>query len=1236
MNEDQKMNNSSGNNFSRNKIEANYDKRNDNNDDNNSDNSEKWATKVNFQNNNQKQDIKNDDEEQFNSSSKKNLKRREKEPPIKDDFSDDINEVQNQNKDKEEKKEEDIINNNVKIFKDNEGKKENKNNKNIDDTPILNSDSDKIEINESHLKLNVNKSKSKSKKNNDLIEEDIKDDNNNKIEKSENVKLNEIKSSRNKNDIKLKDGDAKNESTEKKNKTRPKGVKRKENTVYTDNEFNLDGLGKVKIAEQHKSANRILKQIKDFDSKTKFCPCCYLPCEKPGTLERFGFCDDTDMFTNFGQGTSLYFSYFKYSINLMAAASVIIAIPFLIFSYQYTYALRKVCNYYYKNELNIDEKKDLMDYCNLYITVEEFASGNYSLIDSPFFLFSSVNIKDYRKLYYRIYQDVENKKFEKAILNFPLLSLLFSISLLIVNTLFIIIIYNKNIVYDYDLISPSDYTVFITNMKDVLLYYLDVRKNYEESQNEKEKKELLKKLGITEAYLEEYTKKKTTKNKKFNKFKKARTDKNEQKDNSQEKNKLSKLKEFSAFIENKICIGPNKEKYRVEQLNICYKLSNFMKLEEKLHLINTQIIKIEHHPYQIKKNNELNLEGPDRKYFDSLLSGYNLFWFNCCEKGIQLSQLEDEKKETEKNIESEVKSEDINEKNFAGVAFVSFNTLKEQEDFLSQFPSNIVSYFLKLIWDLKYLFCCCCLKKDLKVNLDVIAAPEPEDVIYENLEYTSMQKTIRTIVVYIISILLIGICFGIFIGLNILQEYLNNKAIHIILSYVISLLNTCVSSILNTAFQMILDFLTKMEKQYTMTEYYRSYSLKLTIFTFFTSAVVPLICELIRRSSGYEILISNMLMMFLVNAFVTPIMWTLNFTFFLKEFRICLLKWNKDPEEIDKSHNMTQRELNDLFELPDMSISYKYSYLAKTLLMTFLYIPIFPLGILISLVGFILGYLLEKFNYSHMYKRPEMLNHKLCVFYVNHFDIIIFVYAIGDYIFMHDAYENGVIPLAKIIIFGIVTIVPYSKLLKKNCFGVQESKINTDEYSEKFFTFSTDYERANPMTRKKGIKHYLQKMFESGKINDMEYRKYMKQFESLNLMKIYYDNRKNQGTFNAQKIYASYNGTKPTFLNDILMNNDENNDVDYNNINIINYREENIENKNDINNERIDVNEDNEQKENDKKIMNIYNNPLFMNIGCTIQSYLKQVINKPENEDNKEDHLMIIKENSEDIKQKID
>ena len=161
-------------------------------------------------------------------------------------------------------------------------------------------------------------------------------------------------------------------------------------------------------------------------------------------------------------------------------------------------------------------------------------------------------------------------------------------------------------------------------------------------------------------------------------------------------------------------------------------------------------------------------------------------------------------------------------------------------------------------------------------------------------------------------------------------------------------------------------------------------------------------------------------------------------------------------------------------------------------------------------------------------------------------------------------------------------------------------------------------------------------MLESGKINDEEYKKYLRQFDSLNLMKIYYDNRKNQSTFNAQKIYASFNNTKPAFLIDIIMNNNDNNDVGYNNINILNNREENIYNKDENNNERIEVNEDNKEKENDKKIRNIYNNPLFMNIGCTIQSYLNQVIDKSEKEDKKEGNLMIIKENSEDIKNKVD
>ena len=992
--------------------------------------------------------------------------------------------------------------------------------------------------------------------------------------------------------------------------------------IMEENKNSFDEIGTISLAKIHRDANRILKQINKFDKNTKFCPCCCLPCPNPNVLVQFKFCDDTDDFIETGQGTSLYFSFFKYSMIIMAATAIIIGIPFLIFSYKYTYALQIICNEYFNNENGFNGIIGMMNYCKLYITDEDYDDDYYSVVDSPFFLFSSVNIRDYREMFYKLYNK-DKIDFEKSILSYPLLNLICSITLLIINILFIIIIYNRNVLYDFQLTSPSDYTVMITNMNQLLNRYLNVKKKYEDMKLKEPDKlnedgtpfdfeqKLKEELGIED----------------INPILESRKPIN---------GKISKLNEFKNFIENNICIDANKMKYNVQEINICFKLNKYMNLEGQLQQKKTQIVKINKHPYQISRNRDQGYEGDQRRYFSSFLSGYNLYWCNCFDKGKPLSQIEKEISDIEQGIIDLMKaSEDMNQNNFAGVAFVSFNTLKEQEDFLSQFPSNIFSYFIKFIKDLKYIFCFCCTKKKLKTNLDAVVAPEPEDVIYENLEYSYIEGNFRTLIVYIISIILILICFGIFIGINILIDYVNDQAIHPIMTYVISLLNACVSSALNFCFQLILDFLTKMEKQYTMTEYYRSYSVKLTIFSFFTSAVVPLICELIKKSDGYQILVSNMLMMFLVNSFVTPIMWTMNFTYFLKKFRICMIERKSDA---DSKHNMTQRELNELYELPSMNISYKYSYLAKTLLMTFLYIPIFPLGIVISLVGFILGYFLEKFNFSHMYKRPEMLNHKLCFFYVNHFDVMIFVYSIGDYIFMNDSYKDKIIPLVKIIIFGVITIIPYKKFLRRNYIGMLESDISSAEYKDKYFTFSSDYERANPISRKKGIKHYLEKMLKSGKITRDKYLELLHEMDSLNLMEVYYKTRENKYLFDIQKSFAKAMGNKFISIKQELAKKINNEQNDNNDKMIIKdkkkdlyVKEENMKKDININSLEINPKDENELKDQDD-IVNMYNNPNFMEYGCTMQLYQQVFDEKGKNLNDIIRHNNIIKEEDEEDK----
>ena len=128
-------------------------------------------------------------------------------------------------------------------------------------------------------------------------------------------------------------------------------------------------------------------------------------------------------------------------------------------------------------------------------------------------------------------------------------------------------------------------------------------------------------------------------------------------------------------------------------------------------------------------------------------------------------------------------------------------------------------------------------------------------------------------------------------------------------------------------------------------------------------------------------------MLFLINSTVTPFMWTFNIGYIIKKIRIYFI----EKKFSFKSLNISQKELNKIYELPNMDISAKYSYIAKTILMTFLYIPIFPLGVPISLFGFILGYLLEKYNFTHIYKRPEMLNESICFFL---FQILMFFFSV--------------------------------------------------------------------------------------------------------------------------------------------------------------------------------------------------------------------------------------------------
>lgn len=169
----------------------------------------------------------------------------------------------------------------------------------------------------------------------------------------------------------------------------------------------------------------------------------------------------------------------------------------------------------------------------------------------------------------------------------------------------------------------------------------------------------------------------------------------------------------------------------------------------------------------------------------------------------------------------------------------------------------------------------------------------------------------------------------------------------------------------------------------------------------------------------------------------------------------------------------TQRELNEIFENPSMAICYKYAFFMNTILLSFFYCSIFPLGSILCLIGVGCSYYLEIW-YLGLYKRPEMVNSKICKFYVGNFKFTLFVFNLGNYLFLSNAMNSLQWPLINVILFSVIAVIPISSI-KFNLIGISEGETNLSTYEDNYLQFSIDYEKQNPLTKKEGMIKYFKK-----------------------------------------------------------------------------------------------------------------------------------------------------------------
>jgi len=370
-------------------------------------------------------------------------------------------------------------------------------------------------------------------------------------------------------------------------------------------------------------------------------------------------------------------------------------------------------------------------------------------------------------------------------------------------------------------------------------------------------------------------------------------------------------------------------------------------------------------------------------------------------------------------------------------------------------------------------------------------APEPSDILWENIEYIGQEKLKIRLLTYIGTFM--ATCFGIILVVNYSQgmaqsHYGKSSGVAQGLSIVVSLVIFLTNSIL----AQIIKYLTSFEKHITYTHYLRGVAQKLSIAQFMNTALTNLFAQLILASSGSVSsglenlniygkggLLENMYYIFITNAFLPPILTILDPSYFLKLFQRRRL-------EKKGSHNkLTQMKANLLYEGPILDLPFKYAGMIKTVLLATFYTPAMPFALIFTTVGLALWFWADKWVLIRRLVLPKSINNDLTDSMVEYLEWAVFTFAAGNVVYVYTlknslgefAFDDTSRALVWVTL-GISLFHIYFPMeaLNKKLLPIHQKACETKTFSEARLNFTTDYDIENPLTHKSALKKHIQRL----------------------------------------------------------------------------------------------------------------------------------------------------------------
>ena len=421
--------------------------------------------------------------------------------------------------------------------------------------------------------------------------------------------------------------------------------------------------------------------------------------------------------------------------------------------------------------------------------------------------------------------------------------------------------------------------------------------------------------------------------------------------------------------------------------------------------------------------------------------------------------------------------EESNPENFTGTAFITFKSQASVRILIDQwgvsFLRNLEFVFFGK-WSNPYL-------KFGNNTVLVHEAPDPTDLIWENLSFSICRDIFNYTFLYLLSGLILVLSFYIqfqvvLISMKMkeeLEEKMEMRAERNLIVKTAALGISSITIMINFLLRLTVFFFAYFEKPYSNSKFNQSYINIYILLAFFNSALMPyLVNTFIYSSNTSEQLIWDIHFILLCNAFSTPIFKCFDPILWLRKLMVTYIRYK------GKKCLMPQHNVNYWFENTSMDIAENYAYITRTLLLAVWYSSVAPLGLIYCMMGLAVNYWLDKFLLLRVNSFPQHQNEQIIYKFINNLEIIPYLYMYGaiEYHSRIVVSENLIEWIWSFLFYGISSIsLTLCLVIYIACFKhkVPSKNLSPLSYEEVRYLFVSEYDRTNPITQDQANKEFF-------------------------------------------------------------------------------------------------------------------------------------------------------------------